>query len=104
MFSKLCDDIHATDVKYGAFPRSAGYPHIAQYKEKMSELRVYVDCSSKKVRDEINPLIEKACRESVSICSGRGEPDNKINTDKSGYYRNFCDSCEKAYQKETRSR
>lgn len=99
MFSKLCDDIHAAAVKHGIQKGAKGYPHIDQYKEKFSELRIYFKCSNDVLREEIRPLIEKACKESVTICSECGGPANKIHGEVTGYYRNFCDPCEKAYLK-----
>jgi len=103
MFSKLCDDIHALAVKHGVPRGSEGYPHIAQYKEKFSELRVYMDCSNPDLLAEIRPLVEKACKDSVTICSRCGAP-GFMHTDETNFYRNFCEPCEAAFKKERHRR
>ena len=97
LFAQLCRDIDDTAARLGIKRSDKAYPRVVQFKEKFSEMRVYVDCSNKDLLEEIWRLTNEAAHQSRKICSECGAPG--IMRD-GPYIRNYCEPCEQAYQKE----
>lgn len=96
LFAQLCSDIDDAAARHSIRRSDKAYPRIAQFKEKFSEMRVYVDCANKALLEEIWQLTNEAAMNSRQICSECG---GKGVMRLEAYVRNFCDACEKEFQR-----
>lgn len=96
LFAQLCRDIDDAAARHNVKRSDKAYPKVAQYKEKFSEMRVYVDCSNKDLLEDIWQLTNEAAHQSRKICSECGAAGVMRNE---AYVRNFCDPCEREFQR-----
>lgn len=96
LFAQLCRDIDDAAARHNVKRSDEAYPRIAQFKEKFSEMRVYVDCANKALLEEIWQLTNEAAHQSRKICSECG---GKAVWRNESYVRNYCDACEKEFQR-----
>lgn len=102
LFAQLCRDIDDTAARLGIKRSDKAYPKIVQYKEKFSEMRVYVNCEhNNELFKAVLKLTGMAGTESEKICSKCGAPAVWRNE---AYVRNYCDPCEADFQRKLKAR
>jgi hypothetical protein len=96
IFCSLCEKIDEAATRYGVPRDSPDYPAILYFKEKYGVLTVMVKSENTALLDVILNLTDAAQEASSKICCGCGAPVTAMREDR--WIRNFCDSCELAYQ------
>lgn len=96
LFAQLCSDIDDAAARLSIKRSDEAYPKIVQFKEKFSEMRVSIACSHEALRAELLELVIDAGRRSREVCSKCGAAGVMRNE---AYVRNFCDPCEREFQR-----